>query len=63
MLAALVTTNRNTLDVLLIVAAALFFVSAIMHLYRQPNPMPLIAIAFAVGMAGATALAIALMFL
>ena len=63
MLSVLVTTNRNTLDVVLIIAAVLFFLSALFHLLRQPNPIPLIAIAFAVGMAGATALAIALMFL
>jgi CHASE2 domain-containing sensor protein len=62
MLAVLVTTNRNTFDVVLIIAAVLFFISALLHIYRQPNPFPPQAIAFTLGMLGATALAIALLF-
>ena len=62
MQAVLVTTNRNTFDVILIISAVLFFVAALLHLWRQPNPIPGVAIGLCVGMLGATALAIALLF-
>ena len=58
-----ITTNRGTFDIVLIIAAAIFFLSCLLHLFKQPNPVPIIAIAFSAGMAGLTALAVGLLFI
>lgn len=56
-----ITTNRTTYDWVLIIAAILFFVSALVHIPR-PGPVTPQALAFMVGMLGATALAVGLLF-
>jgi hypothetical protein len=62
MLAALTTPSQGTLDVLLIIAAVLFFVAALLHLYRQTRAIPPTALAFCLMCLGLTATAIALLF-
>lgn len=54
-----ITTNRNTYDWLLIIAAVLFFIGAATHLLRPP----MTALGLALGCVGLVLLAVGLLFI